>query len=175
MGGRRTETMERDAQMYMLHVQNVPVFQIAEKFGVSEGTVRNGIRRAIQDQFRLSAEEQRIVVEEKLNYLIRRLSLMLQNKHYMVGVNGKVAIDPNTGEPLIDDAPERQTILAIERIMQTQIKLLGLNMPVRHRVEITDKMDEEIAQLAEELARHGAGSAIPSEMVPVSDGNEDST
>jgi hypothetical protein len=161
--------MERDAKMYLRHTNNIPHDAIAAEFGVSLATVATGIRRAIQDTFRLSAEEERQVVDDRLLYLERRLRVMASNKHYRVSVSGKVVVDPMTGEPLLDDEPEYRALMAISKIEGQRSKLLGLDMPVRHRVEITDKMDEEIEKLAMELSIHGAGEKVEPEL-PVGTG-----
>lgn len=162
--GRRTETMDRDAQMYLLYKENVPRDAIAAKFGVSLSTVGNGILRAIQDQFRLSADEDRLVLSDQIDSLMFKLRRILAQNQYVVSVSGKIVVNPMTGEPLIDYSHQRQTIESLRKLMEQKSKLLGLNMPVRHRVEITDKMDDEIQRLADELMRHGAGGGVPAEM-----------
>lgn len=174
MSGRRTETMERDAQIYMLHKENVPHPAIAERFDVSVGTVGTAVRRAIQDQFRLNAEEERMVLSDQIDALMFKLRRILAEKAYVVSVSGKVVVNPVNGEPLIDYAHQRQTMESLRKFMDMKSKLLGLNMPVRHRVEITDKMDDEIERLATELATHGAGSAVePEAPVMIVGGGDD--
>lgn len=165
MSGRRTETMERDAQMYMLYQQSVPTHVIAQQFGVTEGTVRNGIRRGIQDQFRLSAEEERMNVQDQLDGLMRQARKLYLEDQYLAGVNGKVAVNPITGEPMLDLNHKRQMLAFIAKVLEQKTKLLGLNMPVRHRVEITDKMDSEIERLATELAKHGVDGVVPGQVI----------
>lgn len=168
MSGRRTETMERDAQMYMLHKENVPHAAIAERLGVSTGTVGIAVRRAIQDQFRLNADEERFVLADQIDALMFKLRRIMAETAYVVSVSGKVVVNPATGEPLIDYAHQRQTMESLRKFMDMKSKLLGLNAPVRHRVEITDKMDDEIERLATELAMHGAGSPVEPEAPVIS-------
>jgi hypothetical protein len=163
MSGRRTETLERDGQIYAMHVNQVPHPVIAEKFGVSTATVGHAVRRAIQDQFRLSADEERAVVSDQIDWLMRRLRIMMSHTNYVVSVSGKVALNPMTGEPLVDEGPVRAAMEQLRKLLADKRKLLGLDMPVRHRVEITDKMDDEIERLATELAMHGAGSEVQPE------------
>lgn len=175
MSGRRTETMERDAQMYMLYQQSVPTSAIATQFGVTEQTVRNGIRRGIQDQFRLSAEEERMTMADQLDGLLRQARRVLLEDQFLAGVNGKVAVNPLTGEPMLVWGHKRQTIALLAKLLEQKSKLLGLNMPVRHRVEITDKMDGEIERLATELAKYGADGAVPGKVIqelPVGGGDD---
>jgi hypothetical protein len=159
----RIDTMERDAQMYRAYKENIPIPAIAVKFGVSESTVGNGIRRAIQGTFRLSADEDRAMVSDQIDALMFKLRRLLAEPQYMVSASGKMVVNPMTGEPVIDQSHQRQTIIAISKLIEQKTKLLGLNMPVRHRVEITDKMDDEIERLATELALHGAGSPVEPE------------
>jgi hypothetical protein len=87
----------------------------------------------------------------------------MSHTSYVISVSGKVVVNPLTGEPLVDEAPVRQNLEALRKLIADKRKLLGLDMPVRHRVEITDKMDDEIERLATELALHGAGSAVEPE------------
>lgn len=164
MSGRRTETLERDAKIYLQHVAQVPHTIIAEKFDVSVATVGIAVRRAIQDQFRLTVDEERAVVSDQIDWLMRRLRVMMNHTNYVVSVSGKVVLDPLTGEPLVDEAPIRAEMEALRKLLGDKRKLLGLDMPVRHRVEITDKMDDEIERLASELAVHGAGSGVEPEL-----------
>jgi hypothetical protein len=175
MSGRRTEIMDRDAQMYLAHKENIPHEAIAKKFGVSTATVGAGIRRAIQDSFRLSADEDRLVLSDQIDSLMFKLRRILTEQVYIVSVSGKVVVNPMTGEPLIDYGHQRQTIESLRKLMDQKSKLMGLNMPVRHRVEITDKMDDEIERLATELMMHGAGSVVEPEtpVVVGGDGNGD--
>lgn len=171
MSGRRIETLERDAKIYMQHVNQVPHPIIAEKFGVTVTTVGAAVRRAIQDQFRLSADEERAVVSDQIDWLMRKTRIMMNHTNYVVSVSGKVVLDPLTGEPLVDEGPIRQNMEALRKLLGDKRKLLGLDMPVRHRVEITDKMDDEIERLATELSMHGAGSVVEPEM-PVTAGGD---
>lgn len=163
MSGRRTDTMDRDAQMYMLYQQSVPTEMIAEKFGVTDATVRNGIRRAIQDQFRLTADEERMTVADQLDGLMRQTRMILLEDQYLAGVNGKVAINPKNGEPLLDFGHKRQTIALLAKLIDQKTKLLGLNMPIKHRVEVTDRLDGEIERLLGMLAANGG--AVPGQVL----------
>lgn len=171
MSGRRTETMIRDSQMLERHIQGLPHGKIAEIFGVTEGTVHNGIRRAIRDRPKLESDEMRVVAEEELNMLRRHLNRMLRTPRYMVSMSGKLVTGPD-GQPLIDHSETRQVAMALVKVNESYRKLFGLDTPIKHRIEITDKMDEQIEKLAQELARNGAPPpAIESfgELEPVPD------
>lgn len=161
--GRRTETMNRDAQMYLLYQQSVPTHMIADQFDVTEQTVRNGIRRGIQDQFRLSAEEERMNTADQLDGLLRQARRILLEDQFLAGVNGKVAVNPMTGEPLMDWGHKRQTIALLAKLIEQKTKLLGLNMPIKHRVEVTDRMDSEIERLLGMLAQNE--NAVPGQVL----------
>jgi hypothetical protein len=171
MAGRRTETMERDAEMYFLHRENIPHARIAESFDVSVGTVGIAVRRAIQDQFRFNAEEERMVLSDQIDGLMFQLRRILAEKVYLAGVNGKVVVHPLTGAPLIDWSHPRQVMETLRKFMDMKAKLLGLNMPVKHRIELTDKMDDEIERLATELMLHGAGEKVLAEL-PAGDSDD---
>jgi hypothetical protein len=172
---RHVETMERDAQMYLLHKENVPHDIIAKRFGVSRTTVDSGVKHAIQDTFRLSADEDRMVLTDQIDALMFKLRRLMREPQYTVSISGKVAVNPATGEPLIDRSHELRVTAELRKFMDMRAKLLGLNMPVRHRVEITDKMDDEIERLATELAMHGAGAVVEPEapVISIAGGGDD--
>lgn len=150
-----------------MHSMGVPLGKIAERFGITETTVRNGIRRAIAAQYRPEVEEMRIIEDERLNFMMRRLSALLRHPQYKVSVTGKIITDAE-GRPLVDTSEERQILLALLKISESRRKLHGADQPVKHRIEITDKLDEEIEKLANELAMQGAGhSPAGAEHVPV--------
>lgn len=144
--------------MLQAHLMGYPPGKIADDFGVTEATVRNGIRRAIRDRMKLEVDELRVTADEELNMLRRQLNRILRHPKYVVAVTGKIVTDPETGKPLVDYSETRQIIMAILKINESQRKLNGVDMPIRHKVEITDKMDAEIEKLAQDLAMNGAGA-----------------
>lgn len=158
--GRRVETMARDARVLEMYRAGVTPRQIAEKMGVTEGTVRTGIKRACTDYFRMEAEDQRVVEEDRLKYVIRQLGVLVNEPSYIVAPNGKVAVHPMTGEPLVDNSEKRQNLMALVKASESLRKLMGTDVPTRQKVEHTTELDAEIERLMEQL--RGDGLARPS-------------
>ena len=71
-------------------------------------------------------------------------------------------MDPkNPGEPLVDDGPVITAGLALLRVMERRAKYLGLDAPVKSRVEVIteDVIDAELAALARQVAENDARAA----------------
>ena len=85
--------------------------------------------------------------------LLRAFNRVLATKHYATGSSGKVAVHPETGQPLVDDGPVIQAGLALLRVSESRRKLLGLDAPQRARVEVIteDAVEAEIRRLSEKL------------------------
>jgi hypothetical protein len=160
----REDQMQIDAEALFLYQQGLTFFQIAGRQGCIEATAHKRVQRAIRNRYRLEADELRAVEEERLNYLTRRFSALMHKKTYKISVSGKVVTDPNTGQPLEDFSEQRMAGLAMLKVAESKRKLLGLDQPVRHKVEITDKMDAEIERLAQELSVSGAGEPVHAEL-----------
>jgi hypothetical protein len=164
MSGTRTQTLQVDSRALQRYVQGMTYQQIADAEQCSEQTAHIRVRRAIRNQYRLEADELRVVADEQLSFLTRQLTALIHKKSYKIAPNGKIAVHPETGEPLEDYSEQRMTALALLKVGESRRKLLGLDQPVKHRVEITDKMDSEIERLAQDLAANGAGEPVLPEL-----------
>lgn len=157
--GRRPETMAQDARVLEMYRAGATTRQISYTMKISEGTVRAGIKRACQDYFRLEAEDRRIVEEDRLKFVIRQLSVLLNEPSYVVAPNGKVAVNPLTGEPLVDNGEKRQTLMALTKVSESLRKLMGTDEPARHRVETVDHVDAQIEDLVRQLENNNGAAA----------------
>jgi hypothetical protein len=79
---------------------------------------------------------------------------VLEAEHHVTQV-GRLVRGPD-GEPLRDHGPTLAAIDRLLKIMERRAKLVGLDAPVRARVEVVDEatVDRAIAELELELAAH---------------------
>lgn len=119
--------LEREA--LELHVAGWTHSQIADKQNVTAATVRSRISRAIKDRVPAQlVEEARSIETVRLDGLVRFYVTVL------------------TADDVTLDSKFRAAKGLHETIV-TRSKLLGLEQPIRVKVEIPTKMDEEIAEL----------------------------
>jgi hypothetical protein len=101
---------------------------------------------------------------QELEYLAEEAHKILRDVHYIVSTSGKVALDPDTEQPLIDHAPRLQAIDRLLRILDRVAKLRGTEQ-IRVEVLTIDAIDAEIQRLSRDLAALGdeASEASPAE------------
>jgi hypothetical protein len=153
MPRRRTvAAMEQDARALDLHYRGVTYRKIAAHLGwKNQASAFEAVRRAIADGYRLSAEDARRVEDERLDELVRAFSQVMGRRHYVATASGKIALHPETGEPLIDDGPVIAAGLALLRVSESRRKLRGLDSPVKHEVRTIDAIDAKLFELADQM------------------------
>lgn len=158
----RGETGDRDAAACRLRVQGLSYDQIAEALGFSD---RSGARRAVQRALAATVREdaQELIALEaaRLDDLTWHLQRVINTRHYAVTFGGKLAADPETGELLADDGPVVAAARELRQVSESRRKLLGLDAPARHRVEVIDDelVDRVIAHLEAQVAASNAAAA----------------
>lgn len=154
---RKAEAMMRDARALELYARGLSYQQISDQLELNnKGIAWQCVRRAIRDSYRLSVEELRAVEEERLDQLTRAFQQVMLRRHYIVANNGAVALDPLTGQPIVDDGPVIQAGLALLRVAESRRKLLGLDRPIKHEVRTIDAIDARLSELAEQVAAVGS-------------------
>lgn len=163
---RSADTMERDAEALALFHGGYTYRAIAAELGwKNQASAYEAVRRAIADTHRLGIEERRQVEEERLDYLTRVFDHVVRSEHYATSASGNVVLHPETGEPLIDDAPVISAGLALLRVSESRRKLLGLDAPKQVEVRTIDAIDARLIELADQMGRVDAGAApgVPSQ------------
>jgi predicted transcriptional regulator len=145
----------RDARAYEMYVAALPIREIAKQLGVTEQTVKNGIERHARNQFKMEVESHRAVEQERLNFIIRQCRILLNETNYIVAPNGKVAVNPLTGEPLVDHSEKLRVLGQLQKASESLRKLMGLDAPAPKKIEDTPTLDAEIERLVEQLGRNG--------------------
>jgi hypothetical protein len=158
MPRRRTvEDQDRDIRALDLARRGLTYDQIAQQMDYRD---RSGAYRAVQrglrDAFREEADQLTQMEAERLNSLRRLFERIAATRHLYASTTGKVALHPQTGEPLIDDGPNLQAGLALLRVSESWRKLKGLDAPARTRTEVItrDMIEDEIRRLETELGKN---------------------
>ena len=105
----------------------------------SDEAVRQQWQRGLQAIISPQLSALRAERGERLAELRRRAQEILDRDHIVVN-NGKVMFDPETGDPLHDDAPRVAAIRELRMIEAQLSQLHGENAPVKQQVT----MDAEI-------------------------------
>jgi hypothetical protein len=151
---RTIEQRDRDAQAVDLRRRHLNYRQIAAQMGwASPNAAYKAVQRGLGDTQAEANSEVRRIELERLDDIARGFQRVFATKHYVVSAQtGKVARDPDTGSPLIDDGPVVTSGLALLRLQDRRAKYLGLDAPVHAKIEVSDAVDAEIERLAARLA-----------------------
>lgn len=167
-GGRRRkmETMERDARAAGLYSRGLSYRQIMSEMGYrSTASVSDAIRRHLEDTAggKIATAEARQMQLDRLQDYRRRAWQVIATRHLVTTASGKVALHPDTDEPLIDDAPVLQALDRLARFDEHEARLLGLFAPTKHEVRNIDAIDARLLDLADQV---GLGNPSSAEGVP---------
>lgn len=158
---------ERDAQAVELRRRNLNYKQIAAQLGYSSlSSAYDAVQRGLRDTQGEASAEVRQLELDRLDDIARGFQRVFATKHYVVSAaSGVVARHPETGEPLVDDAPVLHAGLALIKVMERRAKYLGLDAPKQVEVRTIDAIDARLAELAEQVAGNepGAAQGIPVE------------
>lgn len=148
--------IERDAQAVEYRRRGMTYRQIAVAMGVkSQKTAYEAVQRGLSDAIQEPADEVRQLELERLDEYQRHALKVLATQHFHVS-QGVVVVHPDTDQPVPDDSPVLAALDRLLKISERRAKLLGLDAPVRSKVEVIteDAVDAEIKRLAEEVAEH---------------------
>jgi hypothetical protein len=154
------DVMERDAQAADLYRRGLSYRQIAAQLGYrSHVTVGLAIQRHATASMRgsLASPESMAMLLERLQDYRRAAYRVLAARHYKVS-DGRLVLHPETGEPLLDDAPVLSALDRLLRFDQEEAKLRDLYPAAKTRVEFVPEsaVDAEIEQLTAEMAERAS-------------------
>jgi hypothetical protein len=161
LAGRRRSvaTRERDIEALKLRREGKSYEQIAAAMSWrSSSSAYEAVQRALADSAREAVEELRQLEDARLDDLMQRLQEVLGRKHYCVSSSGIVVLHPETEEPLLDDGPVIQAVLALLRVSERRAKLHGLDAPTKHEVITLGWIEAAIAQMEAQIGRLPGGS-----------------
>jgi hypothetical protein len=148
---RSIDTAERDAEACRLRTQGRNYREIAAALGMADPAIaKRAVERALLAVVDEAARPVRILELARLDLMLGRAWTVLQAEHIAVS-QGRVIIDPRTGEPMIDYGPVLAAIDRVLKIQERRAKYLGLDAPVKVEAITVDQIEAEIAKLAAEL------------------------
>lgn len=158
---RSAEMAEVDARAAGLRARGMSYAAIGRALGYqNESGARKAVARALTAVVEPAVEELRALAGEELDQLQREAWKIIATPHLRVSNSGRVAVHPQTNEPLLDTAPAVAAINALVRISDRRSKLFGLDAPVRAQVDIaltgqqlTDAFEARIAELNADIER----------------------
>lgn len=156
MAGRRRTVADRDrdSRAVGLKRRGLTYEQIAGEMGYQDASgAWRAVQRGLADAFKEEASALTQLEMERLDALTRLFERIAATKHLVTTPSGKIAENPATGEPLIDDGPALQAGLALLRVSESRRKLKGLDAPSRSRIEVIteDMVEAEIRRLEAEI------------------------
>jgi hypothetical protein len=174
-GPRRTKAqIDKDHQALDLHCQGKNNREIAEIIGwKSPSTATIAVQRALRDKRcgGLDAVDNFALAVERIQQDIAEQQKIIDTPHYVVSTTGKVVEDPDTGLPMLDDAPKARALDAKLKLYDQLNKLQGNYAPAKVRQEVItqDAVDLQIQAELEQIRKLAAdagdapGTGIPRE------------
>ncbi len=133
-----------------------PYAEFYEELGYgSAAAARRDFNRALEEnlaEVRTTAEAYREEELSELDHLAATAIEVMRTPHYEVTQAGKIAEDPRTGLPLLDDKPRLAAIDRLLKIQDRRAKLLGLDSAQKVEVLTLGALEAEAARLNELLA-----------------------
>jgi predicted transcriptional regulator len=154
------ERAARRAQATEMKKRGYTWTQIAEQLGYATAAVAaQDVLRALEYANRRVREQldgYRQLEGEKLDALERLMWAIVRKKH-ILAQQGRIMFDPETGEPMIDQAPLFAAADRLVKIAERRAKLFGWDAPTKLEVRATNELDTDIAGLLAQLAARGEG------------------
>lgn len=143
-------TIEQDQRAAEMRSVSMTYPQIANELGVSVTTAHESVMRgmaAVPTEGQIEAKRLELL---KLDRIERHLFGVMGREHIRVN-HGRVILDE--GRRVLDDGPGIQAATALLRVQERRARLLGLDEPAKHRVDVIteDVVDAEIKRLTKEL------------------------
>ena len=161
---RTPEQIAKDNKAAELRSRSVTYQQIGDFLGMTRQAAHQAVQRAIRDIPKDGAEETLRLELEKLDFLERKLFIIMEKEHLRVSNSGKVVtVD---GELILDDGPVMQAIQGLLKVSERRAKLLGINAPEKHEFITLDTVESEIKRLEAKLGESD-GRLIEAEETPL--------
>jgi hypothetical protein len=154
----------RRTQLIEYRRRRRPYSEFYEELGyTSPNAARRDFNRALEEnlaEVRTSAEAYREEELQELDHLAETAIEVMRTPHYEVTQAGKVAEDPATGLPLLDDKPKLAAIDRLLKIQDRRAKLLGLDSAQKVEVLTLDALTAEAERLNALLATNDTEARI---------------
>jgi hypothetical protein len=148
---RTVESAKRDAEAARLRSLGLSFRQIAEQLKFSDAScAHRAYRRGLAAVPVEAGQELRATSLARLDIATQKVFEVLLRRH-MLAQNGRVAVDPATRQPLVDDGPLLAAVDRLVKLEERRSKLLGLDSPAKVDMTVSDEMDRRIAALMAEM------------------------
>lgn len=153
---RSERVAERRALAIKMKAQGIPYHVIARELQVSEGLVRLDIHRALEERrAQLNQNADLLIAEayertERIRVEAWRLALA---EHVKVSNSGRVAVDPDSGEKIMDPGPNLTALALALRAEERLNKLAGVESAAKLEVSANLEITAAMAVLDGELER----------------------
>lgn len=152
----RATVAARRAKLVEYRRQRRPYADIYKELGYkSVQDASKDFHRALEESIAAQHASVEVYREEQLlelDHLAEEAHKVLAARHYVVSASGRVALDPDTEEPLIDHQPVLAAIDRLVKILDRVAKLRGLDAPQKLEVMTIDAIEAAIADLNAQLA-----------------------
>ena len=142
---------ERDQRMASLKLAGLTYDAIAQEFGISLSAAYEGVGRAMKAVPFEDADSLRKIELAHLEKAQAKALDILDKRHVALSVKGDIAIDPTTGEVVLDDTVALKAVETLVKVQTRRAKLLGLDAPTRSLnlvgVVTLDEMKQDIEGL----------------------------
>ena len=163
-------TTERRAKVVARISRGMRPAAIARELGISEELVRQDLHRELAKRKQELDEYRDALIAQQVEELDQVRAVAWRNaltKHYQVSAQtGKVARDPETGEPLLDTAPVDRALGVIIKVQERLSKLLALDearkIEVKAEVVTVDAFRATVEELRARVERERAAGGIGS-------------
>jgi hypothetical protein len=145
-------TAEQDARACDMFARGYTYREISAELGWSNpASAYKAVERAYKATVGVPAEHARRRQLERLDHAHRKVRRILDTEHVMVS-QGRIVRDDD-GTPVLDPTPNLNAAARIESIEARIAKLLGLDAPTKHSVDVVtrDAFAEEMERMAAEL------------------------
>lgn len=152
----RVTIADRRAKLVAYRRQRIPFEDIFAELGYkSSADARKDFHRALEQSIAAQHASVEVYREEQLmelDHLAEEAHKVLAATHYILTPGGKVAVDPDTEQPLLDHGPKLAAIDRLVKILDRIAKLRGTDAPTRVEVLTIDAIEAAIADLNAQLA-----------------------
>lgn len=146
---RTEENAERDAQACHLRARGKSYSTIAREMDYGSGSAAyKAVQRGLKAIVAEPSEEVRQFELIRLDGMWMAAQAVLEAQHFVISEGRVVRTD---GRPIEDHDPILRSIDRLLKIQERRARLLGLDAPVKKEITISDGVDAEIRDLAEQL------------------------
>lgn len=157
---KQAEVAERRERVVAMRARGIPPSVIARELDISDETVYDDTHRTLKARREaLNRDRDLIAVleAEELDEIRRGAWEIARATHLHVSAAGRVALHPDTDEPIRDVNPNLQAYNLLLRTQARRAQLIGLDsaqkLDVRAEVVTLDAIDAALAELREEQNR----------------------